>query len=224
MLGSYMEDIGITAKEFEAACTQGKSITGKFHQQLFEQVSPFPLPPVLSASHIKCRFGLRMTMRFSRGWWSRRTSTCRWRPWNCYSRGSDSILLECSPTSKSILLTDVQVRSPSWVAPTFKRVSYGFSGRGGQGYAGGDKVCAKLNPFLQPLMLTAHSTKLSLSCTWCNNKFETCTRWFNGSTHLSDMGTQPTSWDSWNKTRRGYCSVSSKPESKGWSDVIQVMV
>ena len=40
MLGSYMEDIGITAKEFEAACTQGKSITGKFHQQLFEQVSP----------------------------------------------------------------------------------------------------------------------------------------------------------------------------------------
>ena len=38
MLGSYMEDIGITAKEFEAACTQGKSITGKFHQQLFEQV------------------------------------------------------------------------------------------------------------------------------------------------------------------------------------------
>ena len=39
MLGSYMEDIGITAKEFEAACTQGKSITGKFHQQLFEQVS-----------------------------------------------------------------------------------------------------------------------------------------------------------------------------------------
>ena len=41
MLGSYMEDIGITAKEFEAACTQGKSITGKFHQQLFEQVSPF---------------------------------------------------------------------------------------------------------------------------------------------------------------------------------------
>ena len=37
MLGSYMEDIGITAKEFEAACTQGKSITGKFHQQLFEQ-------------------------------------------------------------------------------------------------------------------------------------------------------------------------------------------
>ena len=41
MLGSYMEDIGITAKEFEAACTQGKSITGKFHQQLFEQVSFF---------------------------------------------------------------------------------------------------------------------------------------------------------------------------------------
>ena len=40
MLGSYMEDIGITAKEFEAACTQGKSITGKFHQQLFEQVVP----------------------------------------------------------------------------------------------------------------------------------------------------------------------------------------
>merc|ERR1712141_744866 len=38
MLGSYMEDIGITSKEFEAACTQGKSITGKFHQQLFEQV------------------------------------------------------------------------------------------------------------------------------------------------------------------------------------------
>ena len=41
MLGSYMEDIGITAKEFEAACTQGKSITGKFHQQLFEQVESF---------------------------------------------------------------------------------------------------------------------------------------------------------------------------------------
>ena len=40
MLGSYMEDIGITAKEFEAACTQGRSITGKFHQQLFEQVLP----------------------------------------------------------------------------------------------------------------------------------------------------------------------------------------
>ena len=56
MLGSYMEDIGITAQvkkrevmvkkgenydspqEFEAACSQGKSITGKFHQQLFEQV------------------------------------------------------------------------------------------------------------------------------------------------------------------------------------------
>ena len=51
-----MEDIGITAQvkkrevivkkgenydspqEFEAACSQGKSITGKFHQQLFEQV------------------------------------------------------------------------------------------------------------------------------------------------------------------------------------------
>ena len=38
MLGSYMEDIGITAKEFERACSQGKGITGKFHQQLFEQV------------------------------------------------------------------------------------------------------------------------------------------------------------------------------------------
>jgi len=38
MLGSYMEDIGISAKEFEVACSQGKKITGKFHQQLFEQV------------------------------------------------------------------------------------------------------------------------------------------------------------------------------------------
>ena len=66
MLGSYMEDIGITAKEFEAACTQGKSITGKFHQQLFEQVSSFIFNG-LSTSHAKCRFGLQMTMRFSRG-------------------------------------------------------------------------------------------------------------------------------------------------------------
>jgi hypothetical protein len=39
MLGSYMEDIGITATEFEKACSQGKSIAGKFHQQLFEQVA-----------------------------------------------------------------------------------------------------------------------------------------------------------------------------------------
>ena len=58
MLGSYMEDIGITAKEFEAACTQGKSITGKFHQQLFEQVSIYRIADsdyllcILKSSHL----------------------------------------------------------------------------------------------------------------------------------------------------------------------------
>ena len=82
MLGSYMEDIGITAKEFEAACTQGKSITGKFHQQLFEQVPILDYRSMLIdyafGLQIKnfgfrilksCypRFGRRMITRFSRG-------------------------------------------------------------------------------------------------------------------------------------------------------------
>ena len=87
MLGSYMEDIGITAKEFEAACTQGKSITGKFHQQLFEQVLPSFL--FLFPSHNCFRFGPRMTMRFSREWWSRRTLICKWKHWSCYNKGTN---------------------------------------------------------------------------------------------------------------------------------------
>lgn len=39
MLGSYMEDIGITPEQFEAACGQAsKNIKSQFHQTLFEQV------------------------------------------------------------------------------------------------------------------------------------------------------------------------------------------
>ncbi|KAF2364319.1 ADP-ribosylation factor-like 2-binding protein domain [Trinorchestia longiramus] len=39
MLGSYMEDIGITPEQFESACGKAsKHIKSKFHQSLFEQV------------------------------------------------------------------------------------------------------------------------------------------------------------------------------------------
>lgn len=39
MLGSYMEDIGITPDQFEAACGKAsKNIKSEFHQSLFEQV------------------------------------------------------------------------------------------------------------------------------------------------------------------------------------------
>ncbi len=39
MLGSYMEDIGITPEQFEAACgVASKKIKTQFHQALFEQV------------------------------------------------------------------------------------------------------------------------------------------------------------------------------------------
>ncbi len=39
MLGSYMEDIGITSGQFEAACGQASTrIKSQFHQALFEQV------------------------------------------------------------------------------------------------------------------------------------------------------------------------------------------
>ena len=39
MLGSYMEDIGITSSQFEAACGQASArIRSQFHQALFEQV------------------------------------------------------------------------------------------------------------------------------------------------------------------------------------------
>ncbi|XP_018008857.1 cilia- and flagella-associated protein 36 [Hyalella azteca] len=39
MLGSYMEDIGITPEQFESACGKAsKNIKSKFHQSLFEQV------------------------------------------------------------------------------------------------------------------------------------------------------------------------------------------
>jgi len=39
MLGSYMEDIGITPEQFETACGKAsKNIKSKFHQTLFEQV------------------------------------------------------------------------------------------------------------------------------------------------------------------------------------------
>ena len=38
MLGSYMEDIGITSDQFEAACGKASSkIRTQFHQALFEQ-------------------------------------------------------------------------------------------------------------------------------------------------------------------------------------------
>ena len=38
MLGSYMEDIGITPEQFEAACgVASKKIKSQFHQSLFEQ-------------------------------------------------------------------------------------------------------------------------------------------------------------------------------------------
>ena len=40
MLGSYMEDIGITPKQFEEACGQGTGGAKKqFQQGLFEQAS-----------------------------------------------------------------------------------------------------------------------------------------------------------------------------------------
>jgi hypothetical protein len=40
MLGSYMEDIGITPEQFEAACgVASKKIKTQFHQSLFEQAS-----------------------------------------------------------------------------------------------------------------------------------------------------------------------------------------
>ena len=40
MLGSYMEDIGITSKQFEDAC--GKGSKRSFQHGLFEQVRLFP--------------------------------------------------------------------------------------------------------------------------------------------------------------------------------------
>ncbi len=45
MLGSYMEDIGITSAQFEDACQEASSkISSKFHRTLFEQASSsFPL-------------------------------------------------------------------------------------------------------------------------------------------------------------------------------------
>ena len=41
MLGSYMEDIGITAAQFQESCGrgQGKALA-KFQHRLFEQVGP----------------------------------------------------------------------------------------------------------------------------------------------------------------------------------------
>jgi hypothetical protein len=40
MLGSYMEDIGITAAQFEESCGRGKGkALAKFQHRLFEQVS-----------------------------------------------------------------------------------------------------------------------------------------------------------------------------------------
>ena len=39
MLGSYMEDIGITSSQFEAACgVASEKIKTQFHHALFEQV------------------------------------------------------------------------------------------------------------------------------------------------------------------------------------------
>ena len=47
MLGSYMDDMGISADQFEAACAKGKAgIKTQFQQMLFEQVicQALPLP------------------------------------------------------------------------------------------------------------------------------------------------------------------------------------
>ena len=39
MLGSFMEDIGITPSQFEEACGKGKGkVKKQFHHGLFEQV------------------------------------------------------------------------------------------------------------------------------------------------------------------------------------------
>ena len=43
----------------------------------------------LFPSHNNFRFGPRMTMRFSREWWSRRTLICKWKHWSCYNKGTN---------------------------------------------------------------------------------------------------------------------------------------
>lgn len=75
MLGSYMEDIGISPEQFEAACgVASKKIKSQFHHALFEQVRKektkkrhsisFQLQHTLIFS---CRFGQPTILKFSRG-------------------------------------------------------------------------------------------------------------------------------------------------------------
>ena len=45
--------------------------------------------PFFVSSHNNFRFGPRMTMRFSREWWSRRTLICKWKHWSCYNKGTN---------------------------------------------------------------------------------------------------------------------------------------
>ena len=52
MLGSYMEDIGITPQQFEEACGQGTGgVKKQFQQGLFEQVNWF-------IKNLMCKFTL----------------------------------------------------------------------------------------------------------------------------------------------------------------------
>ena len=62
MLGSYMEDIGITSGQFEEAC--GKGSGKSFQQGLFEQVKECVLGHSIS---VCVRFGLRTISRSSSG-------------------------------------------------------------------------------------------------------------------------------------------------------------
>ena len=87
MLGSYMDDIGISSKQFEDAC--GKGSKRSFQHGLFEQVRlfyPFSLSLIPDLTSFP-RSGPRRTLRFSSEWWSRKILNFNCRLWSCFNKG-----------------------------------------------------------------------------------------------------------------------------------------
>ena len=91
MLGSYMEDIGITPDQFEEACGKGTGkVKKQFHHGLFEQVFVI-FSTIDSISLCFLRFGLLMILRFSSEWCFKKILSFSCKHWNFCSTGNESM-------------------------------------------------------------------------------------------------------------------------------------